>query len=175
LGASAGGDLSGEPLDKNHRVYHGGGFTTTAGPGKGLFSSYGYMGEGSADPHMDKRRRTARGGTGGIGRRVATGHNGHHKGTFGGHPAYVSEPYVEAPGRFGPWHKGRLYTFTSRYERSARPHTSGVGRVDGRTLAQTKTYCQRRALSGAPSHGGVAALGSSTRPAAAGNASSSAR
>mgnify|MGYP005992368197 CR=1 FL=1 len=73
----------------------------------------------------------------------------------------MADPYVEAPGRHGRWYKGALYTFTSRYERSARPHTSGVGRVQGRTHAQTKAYSAQRALAGQPAHGGTGAMGNS--------------
>ncbi len=117
------------------------------------------MPEGSADSYKDAEKTRSGGRAGG--RAVLTGRNGNYKGTFSGHPGHMSDPYVEAPGRYGRWYKGALYTFTSRYERSARPHTSGVGRVEGRTLAQTKTYSQRRALGGQPAHGGTAALGAS--------------
>ena len=140
---------AGQPRDTSHRVRHGAGFNTSSKKG-GLFGTFEYMADGGPDSWKEAqggasaRRRGAR----------SKPHlaDKHAKGTFGAFPAHMSDPYQDRPAHPGKGAKGAIYTFTVHYHRSARPNTSGAGRVRGRTTAQMGEYTRTRVRSGRPLH-----------------------
>ena len=153
LGGHGDPSKAGGVKDKSHRIRGRAGFSTTGAGKGGLFGSYAYMPDGGPDTWRDAQRREAR-------RRPLHARKPHSQrhvtknGTFGAFPKHMADPYPDRPAKARSGAKGAIYTFTCHYHRSARPNTSGAGRVGGRTTAQMGEYTRKRVQAGQPMHTG---------------------